>query len=212
MDRYKIRERSEIALKMNKRYMLGKYIPNTFDAYQGVLSDTSGVSGDNYMQFLIPKGMSLFYFTGGARFFHGGMSLQEVVVPVIKVEEVRGKDKEKTRERPVRVQVLGTDNIITTGRHRFEFLQLEAVSERVKPLTVKIGIYDENTAVSDIHTVTFESASDDMRQRTKEITFTLQNVTFDRKKTYRLILRDAATDREVLSVPMRIERAFTEDF
>ena len=211
LDRKKIDSDSDFVVK-KKRYVVSKHTPDIADVNQGALSDTSGVDEDSEMRFLIPRGMSLFYFTGGARFFHGGMSLQEVVVPVIKVEEVRGKDKEKTRERPVRVQVLGTDNIITTGRHRFEFLQVESVSERVKPLTVKIGIYDDNTAVSDIHTVSFESASEDMSQRTKEVTFTLQNVTFDRKKTYRLILRDAATDKEIQSVPVRIERAFTEDF
>lgn len=211
LDRKKIDSDTDFVIN-KKRYAVAKHIPDIADVNQGAISDTSGVDENSEMRFLIPRGMALFHFVGGARFFHGGMSLQEVVVPVIKVEEVRGKDKEKTREKSVRVQVLGTDNIITTGRHRFEFLQVESVSERVKPLTVKIGIYDDNTAVSDIHTVTFESASDDISQRKKEATFILQNVTFDRKKTYRLILRDAATDKEIQSVPVRIERAFTEDF
>lgn len=210
LDRKKMELDSDIVVKKNKRYYLVKHTPDVSDVHQGAFSDTSPVDKDSDIHFLIPRGMSLFYFTGGARFFHGGMSLQEVVVPVITVERVRGKAREETRERTVSVQVVGTDHRITTGRHRFELLQLEKVTEHVKPLTVKAGIYDENTAVSDIHTVSFESV--DMSQRTKEVTFILQNVTFDRKKTYRLILRDAATDREIQSVPVRIERAFTEDF
>ena len=138
LDRKKIDSDTDFVIN-KKRYVVAKHTPDIADVNHGALSDTSGVDEDSEMRFVIPRGMSLFYFTGGARFFHGGMSLQEVVVPVIKVEEVRGKDKEKTRERAVKVQVLGTDNIITTGRHRVEFLQVESVSERVKPLTVKIG-------------------------------------------------------------------------
>lgn len=53
------------------------------------------------MQFAIPKGMSLFNFIGGSRYFHGGRSLQEVIVPVITVEQIRGKEKERTRDKCV---------------------------------------------------------------------------------------------------------------
>ena len=164
------------------------------------------------MQFAIPKGMSLFYFTGGSRYFHGGISLQEVVVPVITVEQIRGKEREKTRDKYVGVQVLGQDHRITTGKHRFEILQIEAVSERVRPATFKIGVYADSEPVSDIQAVSFESVSSELSDRKREVVLTLKNVDFLAGKVYKLILRNAETDIEEQSIPVRIDRVFTSDF
>ena len=197
---------------LKKRYSIGRNIPALDYVHQGKVSNTAGVTAEQDMQFAIPKGMSLFYFTGGARYFHGGLSLQEVVVPVITVEEIVGKDKEKTRDKFVGVQVLGQDYRITTGKHRFEILQLEAVSDRIRPATFKIGVYADNEPVSDIQTVTFESASQEMADRKKEVVLTLKNINFAGGKTYRLILRNADTDIEEQSIPVRIDRVFTSDF
>jgi len=211
-DRNKIADSGGETLKMNKRFIMGKYIPLMENIHRASLSNTTGVSADKDMSFAVPKGMSLFYFTGGARFFHGGMSLQEVVVPVITIEHVRGKEKEKTREKTVGVQVLGQDYRITTGRHRFEILQTEAVSERVKSVTHKIGIYAGSEPVSDIQTVTFDSVSQEMADRKKEVILTLKNMVFSNTKKYRLVFRNANTDIDEQSIPVRIDRAFTSDF
>ena len=197
---------------LKKRYSLGQNIPALDYVHQGLVSNTAGVTLDEDLQFAVPKGMSLFYFTGGARYFHGGLSLQEVVVPVITVEQIRGKKKEKTRDKFVGVQVLGQDHRITTGKHRFEILQIEAVSDRVRPATFKIGIYSDNEPVSDIQTVGFESASQEMVDRKKEVVLTLKNINFTSGKVYRLVLRNADTDIEEQTIPVRIDRMFTSDF
>ncbi len=199
-------------LKTNKRFVIGKNIQINEDVHRGKLSDTCGFSPQEDAMFAVPKGMSLFYFTGGARFFHGGMSLQEVVIPVITVEQVRGEEKQKTRRKTVGIQVLGQDHRITTGKHRFEIIQTDAVSERVKAVTYKIGIYSENEPVSDIQILTFDSSSQDMASRKKEVILTLKNMQFATDKKYRLIFRNADTDVEDLSVPVRIDRIFTSDF
>jgi len=211
-DRNKIADSGDEMLKMNKRFIMGKYIPLIENVHKASLSNTSGVSSEKDMPFVVPKGMSLFYFTGGARFFHGGMSLQEVVVPVITIEQVRGKEKEKTREKTVGIQVLGQDHRITTGRHRFEILQTEAVSERVKSVTYKIGIYAGSEPVSDIQTVTFDSVSQEMADRKKEVILTLKNMVFPNTEKYRLVFRNANTDIDEQSIPVKIDRAFTSDF
>jgi len=211
-DRNKVDSSGDEALKMNKRFIMGKHIPLMEDVHRANLSDTSGVSSDKDMPFAIPKGMSLFYFTGGARFFHGGMSLQEVIIPVITIEQVRGKEKEKTREKTVGVQVLGQDYRITTGRHRFEVLQTEAVSDRVKSVTYKIGIYAGSEPISDIQTVTFDSVSQEMADRKKEVILTLKNMVFSNTEKYRLVFRNVNTDIDEQSIPVKIDRAFTSDF
>ncbi|MCC6543785.1 MAG: BREX-1 system phosphatase PglZ type A [Nitrospirae bacterium] len=198
--------------KTNKRFITGKKISGNEDVHRGNVSLTAGISSEKDMQFVVPKGISLFYFTGGARYFHGGMSLQEVVIPVITVEQVRGDEKDKTREKTVGLQVLGQDHRITTGRHRFEIIQTDAVSERIRAVTYKIGIYAGNEPVSDIQTLKFDSVSQEMVDRKKEVVLTLKNMAFPVGKQYRLIFRNAATDIEDMSIPVRIDRAFTSDF
>ena len=211
-DRNTISDSGNELIKMNKRFIYGKYLPLLSNVHRAKFSDTSGVSPENDMFFAVPKGMSLFYFTGGARFFHGGLSLQEVVIPVIMVKEVRGKEKEKTREKTVGIQVLGQEHRITTEKHRFVILQTDAVSERVKPLTCKIGIYKGSEPVSDIRTVTFDSTAQEISERKKEVLLILKNIEFSNTEKYQLVFRNADTDIEEQSVPVRIDRAFTSDF
>ena len=199
-------------IKKKKRYVIGKNIPKLDFVNQGLVSNTAGVSLEGDAQFVVPKGMSLFHFVGGSRFFHGGMSLQEITVPVITVEQAIGKEKEKTRDKEVGIQVLGQDFRITTGKHRFELLQLDAVSDRTKAVTLKLGIFSETELVSDVQTITFDSVSPEMADRKKEILLTLKNIMFSNANSYRLVLRYALTDVEAQSIPVRIDRAFISDF
>jgi hypothetical protein len=60
--------------------------------------------------------------------------------------------------------VLGSNFKVTTNRHRFQLIQTEPVGERVKPLTLKVGIYDGDDPVTNVETVTFDSTSPDMNQ------------------------------------------------
>lgn len=214
VDKYKVSDTidKEAVIKMNKRFILGSYIPIHQEALQGICSNTAGVLKEKDMPFMIPRGLSRFYFTGGARFVHGGMSLQEVVIPVITVTQLRGRAKEKTKEGVVGIQILGTQHRITTEKYRVRFLQLDSVSERVKSLSVKVGIFDDESLISDIKIVTFDSQSSDISERKKEAVLTLKNQTYDPEKNYRLIIRDIKTNIEVSAVNVKIDRAFTSDF
>lgn len=214
IDKYKVSDTidKEAVIKMNKRFILGSYIPIHQEALQGICSNTAGILKEKDMPFMIPRGLSRFYFTGGARFVHGGMSLQEVVIPVITVTQLRGRAKEKTREGVVGIQILGAQHRITTEKYRVRFLQLDSVSERVKTLSVKVGVFDDESLISDIKTVTFDSQSNDISERKKEAVLTLKNQIYDPEKNYRLIVRDIKTNIEVSAVNVKIDRAFTSDF
>ena len=138
--------------------------------------------------------------------------LQEIVVPVVTVRQIKGKSAKETKTKAVTVQVLGTSHKITTNRHRFELIQMEPVSERVKPVTLKIAVYDGDEPVTNLEKVTFESASDKMDERKKWIQLTLSDRVYKKTTSYRLVLRDSETDIEQASVPVTIDRAFTDDF
>jgi hypothetical protein len=164
------------------------------------------------MQFWLPKGSNRFHFTGGARFVHGGAMPQEVVVPVITVRQLKGDSAVRTRTRPVGVSVLGSVFKITTNRHRFQLIQNEAVGERVKPVTLKIAVYDGDQPVTNIETLTFDSASSDMNEWKKTVSLTLQSRAYDKRNRYQLILRHADSGVDEARIDVTIDLAFSNDF
>src|SRR5262249_10202775 len=161
---------------------------------------TAGAEGG--MEFLIPKGTNRFHFVGGSRFLHGGAMLQEIVVPIITVRHVRGKSVEETKTKAVKVHVLGTTHKITTQRPRFELIQVEPVSERVKGITLKVAVFESEEPITNIESVTFDSTSDKIDERKKWVQLVLQERQYNKKTPYRLVLRDAETGVEQESVPV----------
>ena len=165
------------------------------------------------MEFWIPKAANRFHFMGGARFVHGGAMLQEIVVPVVRVKHARSeRRREKTRTRQVIVQVLGTTHKITTQKHRFRLVQMEAVTERIKSAKLKVAVYEGDEPITSIETLTFDSTSGDLDQRQKDVILTLQDKPYDKRTPYRLVLRDAETNIEQQSVNVIIDRAIADDF
>ena len=138
--------------------------------------------------------------------------LQEIIVPVVTVRHIKEKGAGATMTKQVTVHVLGTSHKITTSRHRFEMIQMEPVSDRVKPITLKVAVYDGNDPVTNIESLRFESSSNNIEERKKSVTLVLQDRQYDKKAKYRLVLRDAETGVEQESVDVIIDRAFTDDF
>jgi len=210
-------EKSQLDQKPNgtvrakKRYVIGHNLPDHESVWHGKTAVTAGAEGG--MEFWIPKAANRFHFTGGARFVHGGAMLQEIVVPVITVKHKKDKStREDTKVKSVTVHVLGASHKVTTNRHRFELIQAEPVSERVKPITLKVAIYKGDNAVTNVETVTFDSTSDKMDERKKWIHLVLQDHQYHKNTAYRLVLRDADTGIEQQSVPVTIDRVFADDF
>lgn len=193
-----------------KRYLIGKSLPDHPGAYHGATSITAGAAGD--MEFWVPRGTNRFHFVGGSRFVHGGAMPQEIAVPVVQVTQLKGKSAAKTRTRHVGISVLGTNIKITTSRYRFRLIQTEAVSERVKPLKVKLAIYEDDEPITNVETLSFESASSDMNEWRKEVWLTLASRTFSKKNQYQMIVRNAETGVEEARMDVTIDLAFDNDF
>src|SRR5690606_244855 len=129
-----------------------------------------------------------------------------------KVVQVKGKSAERTKTKHVGLSVLGSNIKITTSRYKFKFIQTEAVSERVKPVTVKAAIYDSDAPITNVETISFDSSSSDMNEWRKEIWLTLASRSFDKKNQYQLILRNAETGVEEARMDVTIDLAFDNDF
>jgi hypothetical protein len=114
--------------------------------------------------------------------------------------------------RPVSVQVLGNNHRITSAYCRFDLIQMDAVGDRLKPVTLRVGVFDGDVAVTDVKTVKLESASGSLDDRKQRVMLTLKDAAYDKKKAYPLVLTDVDTSIEQQSVEVIIDRAFTDDF
>ena len=200
---------SENAVKTHKRFILGKNLGHQHNTISGNTKTTSGT--DVEMEFLLPKGTNRYNFVGGARFFHGGAMLQEIVIPVITVTEMKGKHTEKSEIRQVGVSLLGSYKKLVTNRPVYKLIQTDPVSERMKPITLKVSIRDKSDLISNEETVTFDSSSSSMEERQKSVKLTLMAGSYDNKKEYYLVLRNI-DDTEYDRIPLIIDIAFANDF
>jgi len=212
VDRNSIEVKPTNPIVAKKRYVIGENLGDDPGAWRGKLSSTSNVVGET--EYWVPKGTNRFHFVGGARFVHGGAMLQEVCVPVIKVRlQKDAKAKAATKVSTVGVTLITYPTKITTPRQRISLLQTEPVSDRRKAATVKVGIYDDGQPISSIETVSLESTTTQMNEDwKKDVWLTLANRSFDKSAKYSLIVRDAATDSEVVRQDVSIDLAFTSDF
>jgi uncharacterized protein (TIGR02687 family) len=210
-DKSSLDEKPAGTMKAKKRYLLGRNLPARDNLFHGSTRVTAGAEGD--MDFWVPKGTNRFHFVSGSRFLHGGAMPQEVAVPVILVQhQKQGSQAARTQTRGVGVSVLGNNFKVTTNRHRFQLIQTEAVGERVKPVTLKVAIYDGEEPVTNVETVTFDSTSKDMNQWQRVVALTLAGRSFDSKRLYQLVLRDADSGIEEARFDVTIDLAFTNDF
>jgi uncharacterized protein (TIGR02687 family) len=209
-DKSKLKDKPDSTILAKKRYLIGKNLHPDDATWHGKLSVTAGADGD--MEFWIPKGANLFHFLGGARFVHGGAMPQEIVVPVVTVKHIRGKSAQETKIKPVTVQVLGSNHRITSAYCRFQLIQMEAVSERVKSITLRVAVYEGEEPVTDVQTVKFDSTSGNLDERKKWVNLVLKDRQYSKKSPYRLVLSDVETGIEQQSAEVIIDRAFTDDF
>ena len=209
IDKSKMECDAKNAVKTHKRFILGKKLNETDNTFFGNTRITART--DDGMDFLLPKGTNLFNFMGGARFYHGGAMLQEIVTPVVSVSEMSGVRLEKSEVRTVGVSLLGAYKKLVTNRPVYQFIQTDPVSDRMKALTLKISLRDGNDLISNEETVTFDSRSASLDERRKSVKLVLKTGHYDNKKEYFLVLRNT-DDTEYERMPITIDIAFANDF
>lgn len=144
----------------NRRFVMGKGLPDT----KGMRKFTSaqlGLAGS--LDVLIPNSINRLRVKGaGSRFVHGGATLQEIVVPVLRVGKGRDSDV-----RQVDVQIIaGGKNLISSGQIAVVFYQTQPVTDKAQPRLLKAGIYSASgELISDSHELTFDYRSDNTRER-----------------------------------------------
>ncbi len=154
---------------------------------------------DGQYRVITPYGYDLFNTQGaGLQYVHGGASLQETIVPIIHIGELRGRQN-KDAVLPVGVRLKSVTRKITNRSFTLEFEQYEKVEERKQAITCLTYIIDENdNKVSNEYRFVAASESDDIDARTTKIRFNLVNNEFDRSKRYFLVLKNADKPEEYI--------------
>ncbi|MFT6401503.1 MAG: hypothetical protein ACJA2D_000819 [Pseudohongiellaceae bacterium] len=199
-------------LYRDRRFLLGKGL-SSGDGFKGFTAEQLGLDGD--VGALIPKGIQRLRLQGsGSRFVHGGASLQEVVVPVIKINKKRQSDTSS-----VSIDILRSgSSVITSGQLAVTLYQSEAASEKVQGRTLRAGIYTkDNLLISDVHEVVMDLTAESPRERELKLRFVLtQEADRANGKEVQLRLEEPVTGtnhfKEYKTMTYTIRRSFTSDF
>jgi uncharacterized protein (TIGR02687 family) len=196
----------------DRRFILGKGL-KAQASFKSYTAKSLGVDGD--MEIQIPKSMNRLRKQGsGSRFVHGGATLQEIVIPVVKVNKKRQSDTSR-----VDVEVLqGATSTITSGQYSVAFYQKEAVSDKIQPRTLQVGIFSKDgELISDSFEMLFDSTSESPRERETKRRFILTRKAdeFNNQEVFLRLeekIRGTSHYQEYRSIKFLIKRSFTSDF
>lgn len=182
---------------------------------QGILSIPMNylLGDDTSLHAIVPKGVIRFKVQGaGANYVHGGVALQEIVIPVIKFKNIR---KEEFKSSKVDVKLTNISRKITNRITYLEFFQAEKVEEKKTAIRLKLYFEDENgNRISNENIIIADSRSSTPKERSYREKFTLKDQEYDKTKDYYLILEDEDETVEKIyeKIPFLIDLAITNDF
>ncbi|MDU8911578.1 BREX-1 system phosphatase PglZ type A [Aestuariicoccus sp. MJ-SS9] len=152
----------------NRRFVIGRGLDETA-GMKKFTPEQLGLGGD--LDVLIPNSINRMRIKGaGSRFVHGGATLQEIVIPVLRVGKRREADVGL-----VDVQIIAPNrNLISSGQTSVVLYQAQPVSEKQQPRDLTAGIYaQDGTLISDEHQVVFDFTAQNPREREMPVTFLL---------------------------------------
>ena len=145
---------------------------------------------------------------GGLNFVHGGISLQEMVVPVIEYHHLRNdymeykRNRQKYDTKPVTLSLLSVNRKISNMIFNLNFFQNDPVGDIREAAVYQVYFTDaEGNAISDIQKVIADKTSENPTERTFSCTFNLRNLKYKNTDTYYLVI----ADEQGLQLPQREE-------
>lgn len=196
----------------DRRFILGKNL-DPGSGFKKFSAAEMGLSGE--MEVMLPKSINRLRLRGsGSKYVHGGAALQEIIVPVVKINKKRQSDVST-----VEIEIIRSANsIITSGQLSVIFYQTQPVTDKVRVRTLRAGIYNQsNELISDSHELIFDFTSDNPREREKTAQFILTRKA-DASNNREVILKleenvhGTAQYSEYKSARYSIRRAIASDF
>ncbi len=150
---------------------------------------------------------------GGMNYVHGGISLQESVVPVIEYKNMRASSKKYVDVKKAELQLISQGRKVSNSIFSLDFYQTEAVSGKVTAAAYEIYMADASgKAVSDKKTIIADKTSVNGADRVFRTRFTLKSVEFKKTDTYYLTIVEKDTAKAIEMIEFTIDIAFVNDF
>jgi uncharacterized protein (TIGR02687 family) len=202
----------EQILFRDRRFVLGKGL-HKVSSLRTFTPSQLGLAGDVEVQ--IPKSINRLRLKGsGSRYVHGGASLQEVVLPVLKINKKRQSDVSAVEVEIIR----GSSSVITSGQLAVALYQAQPATDKVQPRVLRAGIFTEaGELISDSHYLHFDLSSENPREREFQVRMVLTqkaDAVNGQEVIFRLTEKHAGTShyKEYKSVRYLMRRSFTSDF
>lgn len=155
---------------------------------------------------------------GGLNFVHGGVSLQEICVPVISYHHLRNASKEYQKHKskydtvPVTIHLLSASRKISNMIFSLNFYQKEAVGDNRVAQTYLLYFTDEyGKQISDVQKIIADRTAKDNQDRTFRISFNLKQLKYSNTATYYLVIMDEQGLMMPQREEFRIDIAFAVD-
>lgn len=155
---------------------------------------------------------------GGLNFVHGGISLQEMVVPIIEYHYLRNdskayqRNKAKYDTRPVEVGLLSASRKISNMIFSLNFYQKEAVGDNRSAANYLLYFVDSNgKQISDTAKIIADKTNENGQERTFRCSFNLKSLKYDNRASYYLVIADESGLQMPQKEEFQIDIAFAVD-
>lgn len=155
---------------------------------------------------------------GGLNFVHGGISLQEMVVPLVEYHYLRNdyksyqRNKERYDTKPVTVTLLSAGRKISNMIFSLNFYQKEAVGANRSKASYLVYFEDaEGNQISDTSKIIADKTSANGQERTFRCSFNLKSRKYSNQDSYYLVIADESGLQAPQKEEFQIDIAFAFD-
>ena len=147
---------------------------------------------------------------GTSRYVHGGVSLQEICVPVVGFRKVNARSKEFEDTQLASLKVLDTTRRITNSLFRVKLIQNEPAVGKVLPCEYELAFTDASgNEISTVVKANADKTSENSQERVLNVQFNLHSdLSFSAKDAYYLVAREKKTGTIAWREEYRIEISF----
>ena len=192
----------------NKRFIITK----EDIAVEGTLKfSLDYLSKDNSNKFaIVPRGADVFKIGGGGQnYVHGGASLQEIIVPVIKLKTSTSKKEVDY----VELALVSLNRRVTNLTTYLDFMQNENVSDSLLPVVARLYFINElGEKISNENIIYADIKNELPKKRMFKEKFTFRNRKYSKNENYYLLMIDDKTEVEISRYEFTIDIAFADDF
>ena len=185
-----------------------RYVITDNSANPDFLMPVKGIYNDSDMLGFAPRENIRVKGAGGSKFVHGGISLQEMCVPVITYKYLRSGykayriNKDKYDTKPVTIALLSSNRKISNMIFNLSFYQKEPVKDNYVACTYIAYITDSvGNEVSDKQKIIADKTSTIAKDREFKCTFNLKSQKFSNTEMYFLVI----VDEEGKQIPIKEE-------